>query len=81
MKAYRIHGKMRVGTKLMHWQPFTWEVVAKDEDDAIERVYSEVGSKHGVKRNLIEIEKIEAITLEVATNPRVIYALQQQKKK
>ena len=45
VKAFRAVGTFRSGVKN---QPFTIDVVADDEDGAMEYVYSNFGSRHGV---------------------------------
>ena len=41
------------------WQKFTKEVEAENEKEALEYVYSKLGSDHKVKRHLIKVEKVE----------------------
>ncbi len=55
---FRVTGKFRSG---MRWMPFTKVVEAHNENFAIEKVYSLIGSNHKVKRNLIKIEGIELV--------------------
>ncbi len=43
---------------------FTKEIPAHSEDRAVEILYSELGSKHAVKRDLIEIKEVEEIEPE-----------------
>jgi len=50
---------------------FVKELPALSEQQAIERIYSEVGSKHKVKRNLINIEEVAEIKPEEAKDPRI----------
>lgn len=45
---------------------FTKEMLADTEDRAVERLYSDIGSKHGVKRNLINITNVKEINPEEA---------------
>jgi large subunit ribosomal protein LX len=42
------------------WQRFETEVDAENENVATEHVYAEFGSRHGLKRQQIEIEEVEA---------------------
>lgn len=51
-------------------QEFTKEMRAQTKDGVIERLYSDIGSKHGVKRNLIHIKEIKEINPEEAEDPR-----------
>lgn len=68
IKTFRIKGWFRNNSKK---QRFTKEFRAYKEEDVIERVYSDIGSRHRVKRNLINIEKIEDIKPEEAKNQRI----------
>jgi large subunit ribosomal protein LX len=42
------------------WQPFETVVDAPNENVATEHVYAEFGSRHGLKRTMIEIEEVQA---------------------
>jgi len=68
VKIFRVKGWFQ-----QQWQrcTFTKELCAISEQQALERVYSEVGSKHKVKRNLIRIEEISEIKPEEIKDPRV----------
>jgi len=67
-KIFRVKGWFQ-----QRWQRCTFakELCALSEQQAIERIYSEVGSKHKVKRNLIRIEEIKEIKPEEIKDPRV----------
>ena len=55
IKLYRIRGWFKAGSgKIV----FTKEIKALSKEQALERVYSELGSKHKVKRCLIRIEEV-----------------------
>jgi len=41
------------------WERFTKKVSSNNEKNATEKLYSLIGSEHGLKRNLIRIESIE----------------------
>ena len=45
MKVYRIEGRFLMG-KI--WQPFSKEVIGNDENEAKERLFSILGSRHRV---------------------------------
>ena len=68
MKAFRAHGSYRAGKKD---QPFSVDVVATDEDDAMERILSTFGSRHRVTRRFILVDGIAEIDPEVSTAPVV----------
>ncbi len=69
-KIYRVKGKFLCRD---HMQPFAIETMSMKPEDAREKVYSEFGSKHRVKRNRIVIENIEEIPPEEAKDPVVRY--------
>lgn len=58
MKVYRIRGWFRQGLDIHR---FTKELPALSESQALERIYSLLGSRHKVKRNQINIEEIVEI--------------------
>lgn len=67
-KIFRVQGWFKkAGNKL----EFTKELPAKSKERALERVYSELGSKHAVKRNLIRITETKEIKPEEAENPEI----------
>lgn len=59
MKTFRVKGKWR--TQAGEEQVFTRELQALAKEHALERVYSEIGSRHRVKRNLIHILEITEV--------------------
>jgi large subunit ribosomal protein LX len=61
MKAFRVSGKFQMGYKEM---AFVKEFALTDRAKAEDRLYAELGSKHGVPRRLIAIEKVEEIPLD-----------------
>lgn len=77
MKAFRIKGKFFMGRSVMrnNWQRFSKEVAGLNEEKAKERLYSELGSKHRIKRRNIKIEEIAEITEDEITNSKVKYAV------
>ncbi|AEH60407.1 Ribosomal LX protein [Methanosalsum zhilinae DSM 4017] len=56
MKSFVIKGTFKAGK---NWERFTKSIESQNEKNAREKVYSLIGSKHGLKRNLIKIETIE----------------------
>ncbi|MDI3502531.1 MAG: large subunit ribosomal protein [Archaeoglobi archaeon] len=52
---YVVRGRFRVDKE---WRKFTKEIEAPNKRVAVEWTYSIMGSKHKVKRNLIEIEEV-----------------------
>lgn len=61
IKIFRITGKI---VKPNLQTDFKKELRAMKQEDAIERVYKEIGSKHRAKRFQIKIVKIEEISPE-----------------
>ena len=57
-KTFRIKGSFKKGKKKME---FTKEIPAHSENRAVEILYSELGSKHAVKRALIDIDEVEEL--------------------
>ena len=74
VKAYRAVGTFRSGVKN---QPFTIDVVADDEDGAMEYIYSNFGSRHGVKRRFVIVSSMDEINPSESTEPRVISAFRE----
>lgn len=58
------------------WQPFAKEVVSSSEPKAKEKILSLIGSKHGVKRRVINIKEVEEIPAEKVENLVVKYLLE-----
>ncbi len=70
VQIYRIMGKYRGKRGAVE---FSKEIRATCEDDALEHLYSELGSKHRVKRASIIITKIALIkAMNEVTNPVVL---------
>jgi large subunit ribosomal protein LX len=67
-KIFRIQGKFMMGNIL---KPFTKELKAINEDDVKEKIYSEFGSKHHIRRSKIIIETTNEITPEEVQDPLI----------
>lgn len=67
-KIFRIQGKFMMGNSL---KPFTRELKATSEKEIEEKIYSEFGSKHHIKRNKIKIEEITEISEDEVLDPIV----------
>ncbi len=66
MKAFKVTGeinKPRLAT------PFVKEVLADKSEHAVEKVYSEIGSKHRVKRCHISIANVQEETADQIEDP------------
>ncbi|MFZ0012120.1 MAG: 50S ribosomal protein L18Ae [Halobacteriota archaeon] len=56
-KTFQIMGSFKAGRS---WERFTKKVSSNNEKNAAEKLYSLIGSEHGLKRKKIRIESIEA---------------------
>ncbi len=66
VKVFRIAGKINKP----NWKTnFKKEVRALKPEDAVEKIYKELGSKHRAKRFQIKILEVKEITPEEITNP------------
>ena len=65
VKVFRVTGKIR---KPNFQTEFRKEVRALKPEDAVEKVYMELGSKHRVKRFQIRISQVEEISPEEIEN-------------
>ena len=59
--TYRVTGSFPSRDRVVH---FRKEVRGIKESDAIEKIYSEIGSTQRLKRQVIKISKIEIIPLD-----------------
>lgn len=63
VKKFRITGEIKKGQTRL---PFSVEFNAMKEEDAIQRLYAEMGSRHRARRFEIKIAKIQAAQIEPA---------------
>jgi large subunit ribosomal protein LX len=68
VKIFRVTGEIN---KPNFKTNFKKEIRALKKEDAVDRVYKEIGSKHKAKHFQIKILKVEQISLEEATDPIV----------
>jgi large subunit ribosomal protein LX len=68
VKIFRVSGEIN---KPNFKTSFKKEIRALKKEDAVDRVYKEIGSKHKAKRFQIKILKVEQISLEEVTDPIV----------
>ena len=59
MKAFKVTGTFKMGREK---QAFTKEVACERKEEATELIFSDLGSRHKVKRYNIKIEKVEEIS-------------------
>ncbi len=71
MKAYKISGTFKMGS--VEQNPFTIELAAKRKDEAVNKLYSILGSKHGVKRREVKITEVKSLKKEEIEDPVVRY--------
>ncbi|MGC8573086.1 MAG: 50S ribosomal protein L18Ae [Caldisphaera sp.] len=77
IKVYLVKGKMMVAhDKFPTWSKFEIYVRGMKKEHAIERVYSELGSRHKMKREHIKIESVEEIPLEYVSDPSLLKLLE-----
>ena len=65
---FRVIGKI---TKPNYMTDFRKEIRALKPEEAVEKVYTEIGSKHRAKRVQIKVLKVEEISVEEVTDPAV----------
>ncbi|WFO75843.1 50S ribosomal protein L18a [Desulfurococcaceae archaeon MEX13E-LK6-19] len=76
VKIYRIEGYMLIShDRNPTWQKFVKEVTAVKESDALEKVYSELGSNHKLRRRHIRITSVKEITPDEVTDPAILQIL------
>ena len=65
VKVFRVIGKI---TKPNYKTDFRKEIRALKPEEAVERVYKEIGSKHRAKRVHIKVLKVEEISADEVTD-------------
>ena len=68
MKVFRVMGEIQ---KPNLKTPFRKEVLAVKPEHAVEKVYTELGSRHRVKRFHIKISKVEEVALQDIEDPLI----------
>lgn len=61
MSNFEIKGKYKGGLVGKTWLPFSKHVESQNEKNAVNKVYSLMGSEHGLKRDLIKIDEVLAV--------------------
>ena len=74
MKAFKVTGSFRMGKSP---SPFAKEVAAKDKKAAEEIIFSDLGSKHKVKRYDITIDKVTEMKPDDVADLAVRFKLDQ----
>ncbi|MCD6509224.1 MAG: 50S ribosomal protein L18a [Thermoprotei archaeon] len=65
VKNFRIEGKMLISG---NWRKFRMEVRALRVEHALEKVYSELGSRHKLKRSHIKIDNVREVSPDELEN-------------
>jgi len=61
LSTFEIRGQFKGGLVGKTWLPFSKVVVSQNEKNAVNKVYSLMGSEHGLKRGLIKIDGVKAV--------------------
>ncbi|MCJ7445619.1 MAG: 50S ribosomal protein L18Ae [Methanotrichaceae archaeon] len=61
MSIYEVKGKYRAEKVNKAWRSFSKFIESENEKNAVEWVYSLMGSEHGLKRNLIKIDEVSIV--------------------
>ena len=61
MSNFEIRGQYKGGLVGKTWLPFSKVVESQNEKNAVNKVYSLMGSEHGLKRGLIKIDEVKTI--------------------
>lgn len=67
-KIFRIKGSFRKSNSKLN---FTKEIKASSESRAVEIIYSDLGSRHRVKRNMITLDEVEEIEPQEAEDQKI----------
>ncbi len=73
VKIFRVKGRMLLShDRFPEWRNFTIYVRALKPEHALERVYSELGSRHKLRRRHIKIEEVKEVPLEEVEDLTII---------
>ena len=61
MNIYEVKGKFKAERVSGTWRSFSKAIESDNEKNAIEWVYSLMGSEHGLKRYLIKIDEVKVV--------------------
>ncbi len=61
MSNFEIKGRYKGGLIGKTWLPFSKVVDSQNEKNAVNTVYSLMGSQHGLKRDLIKIDEVKTV--------------------
>lgn len=73
VKIYLVSGEMMLShDRFPEWRKFSIYVRAVKPKDAIEKVYSDLGSRHKLKRYHIKIKEVKEVSLDEVDDLRVV---------
>jgi len=61
LSVYEVKGKYKAGKVSKGWRSFSKSIESDNEKNAVEWVYSLMGSEHGLKRYLIKIDEVKVV--------------------
>ena len=61
MSNFEINGRYKGGLIGKTWLTFSKVVESPNEKNAVNKVYSLMGSQHGLKRGLIKIDEVKTV--------------------
>ncbi len=80
VKIFKVIGKMMIShDKFPEWRKFEIYVRAVKPEHAIEKVYSDLGSRHKLKRYHIKISEVKEVPLEEVDDLNLIRLAQLDK--
>jgi large subunit ribosomal protein LX len=60
-EKFEIEGSFKIGE---NWKPYTKVIEAPNQNQAVERTFCVIGSKHRLKRNYITIKTVKVVVGE-----------------
>ncbi len=73
VKTYLVRGRMLIShDRFPEWRKFEVYVRALKPEHALEKVYSDLGSRHKLKRYHIKIEEVKEVPLEEVEDLHII---------
>ncbi len=73
MKIFKISGRMLLShDRFPEWRKFTIYVRALKKEHALEKVYSDLGSRHKLKRYHIKIEDVKEVSSDEVEDLNII---------
>jgi large subunit ribosomal protein LX len=73
MKGFLVRGTVRMARD---WTKFAKEVAADSPESAIERVLSDLGSKHRLPRMRIKVKEVTDLPIDQVTDPVVRFRIE-----